>query len=178
MMKRYLYVAATVATVTLASCTAQQAEEPDSATGPPLPTVVEAEPERPHIVGQTIYVPVYSHIYTFKNRRSINLAATLSIRNTDAEHVLTLNAVRYYDSHGTLVRDYVDTPLRIGPMASTDFVVDETDTSGGSGANFIVEWSAADPVTEPVVEAIMITTASSQGVSFTSAGRVLSQKNE
>lgn len=41
-------------------------------------------------------------------------------------------------------------------MASTDFVVAEDDTSDGAGANFIVEWGASVEVTEPVVEAVMI----------------------
>ena len=58
-------------------------------------------------------------------------------------------------------------------MASTDFVVDEYDMTGGAGANFIVEWTASIEVTPPVVEAVMISTALQQGISFISAGRVL-----
>ena len=58
-------------------------------------------------------------------------------------------------------------------MASTDFVVAEDDMSGGVGANFIVEWSAGIEVTVPVVEAVMISTASQQGISFVSQGRVI-----
>jgi hypothetical protein len=33
--------------------------------------------------GQTVYVPIYSHIYSGLKGRPFNLAATLSIRNTD-----------------------------------------------------------------------------------------------
>jgi hypothetical protein len=58
-------------------------------------------------------------------------------------------------------------------MASTDFVVDSTDTSGGSGANFIVEWIAQTQISEPIVEAVMIGTESNRGISFVSAGKVI-----
>ena len=58
-------------------------------------------------------------------------------------------------------------------MASTDFVVRRTDTSGGLGANFIVEWVAEKEVSEPVIEAVMIGAESTQGISFVSPGRVI-----
>jgi len=41
------------------------------------------------------------------------------------------------------------------------------------GANFIVRWHADTPVPPPVVETVMITTASTQGISFRSTARVL-----
>jgi hypothetical protein len=36
--------------------------------------------------GQTVYVPIYSHIYSGIKARPFDLAATLSIRNTDPTH--------------------------------------------------------------------------------------------
>jgi hypothetical protein len=36
--------------------------------------------------------------------------------------------------------------VALGSLASTDFVVERTDTSGGLGANFIVEWIAEKEV--------------------------------
>ena len=45
------------------------------------------------------------------------------------------------------------------------------DESGGSGANFIVEWSSETPVNPPIIESVMIGAQSSQGISFTSRGR-------
>ena len=121
-------------------------------------------------------MPVYSHIYFRDKSRTINLTATLSIRNTDEQDALRVTAVRYYDTNGKLVRTYVNEPLRLAPMAALDFVVAEDDTSGGVGANFIVEWSAAQAVSEPVVEAVMISTASGQGISFLSTGRVIASR--
>ena len=106
----------------------------------------------------------------------INLTATLSIRNTDDRNPVRVTAVSYYGTHGTLVRQYLSEPLRLGPMASVDYVVAEDDTTGGAGANFIVEWDASVEVTQPVVEAVMISTASQQGISFVSTGRVIKER--
>ncbi len=162
----------------LTSCSSQQVDR--QPVSRPIPVEAEtkapAEVDRNQIVGQTIYVPIYSHIYIRDKGRVINLAATLSIRNTDAQSPIRITSARYYDTNGTLVREYVNEPLRLAPMASTDFVVAEDDTSGGVGANFIVEWGASIEVTAPVVEAVMISTASQQGISFVSAGRVIKDR--
>ena len=136
--------------------------------------VVEAERI---VVGQTVYVPVYSHVYQRNvNNPVMQLSATLSIRNTDLENSLLLTAVRYYDSKGELVRNVLTTPIEIPALASADYLVESEDTSGGIGANFIVEWVAETTVTEPVIETLMIATTGNQGISFTSPGRVIQQQ--
>jgi hypothetical protein len=122
---------------------------------------------------QTLYVPAYSHIYIRDAQRSMNLATTLSIRNTSPEAPLVLSTVEYYDSDGERVRAYLDTTRTLGPLASTYVVVETDDIRGGVGANFLVRWHADDPVPPPVVEAIMIATESTQGISFRSPARVL-----
>ena len=57
--------------------------------------------------GQTVYVPIYSHIYSGVKGRPFDLAATLSIRNTNTRSPITLVSVKYYDSDGKLVEDYL-----------------------------------------------------------------------
>ncbi len=121
--------------------------------------------------GERVYVPIYSHIYFRDSRRGIDLAATLSIRNTDGATPIRITAVRYYDNAGALVRRYVDTPVPVGPMASTNFLVEQQDDTGGVGANFIVEWRADRAVVPPVIEAVMISASNSQGISFVTQGR-------
>ena len=96
-----------------------------------------------------------------------------TIRNTDGKHPIQIDAVQYYDSAGQFIRNYLEQPMRLSPMASTAFVVDEDDSAGGVGANFIVAWSSEQQTTKPVVEAVMISAASTQGISFVSVGRVI-----
>lgn len=122
-------------------------------TSPPLRTL--DGPLRTVATGETVYVPVYSHIYMSGGSEQL-LETTLSVRNTDREHDIVVQSIRYYDTEGTELREYLDAPIVLGPMASTDFLVEERDRSGGSGANFLIDWVAEEPVTEPVIEAVMV----------------------
>jgi hypothetical protein len=73
-----------------------------------------------------------------------------------------------------MLKNYLQKQLPLNQLASVDYVVDERDTKGGSGANFIVQWSAEKAVTAPVIESVMISSGT-QGVSFLSPGRVIRQ---
>jgi hypothetical protein len=130
------------------------------------------------VSGQKIYVPVYSSIYTSDQPLGFNLAVTLSIRNTDSAKPIILTYVKYFDHDGKLVQDHLKKPLLIEPMAAVEFFVRERDTRGGISASFLLEWLAEDSVTPPVVESVMMATASSRGVSFTTQGRVLSDRSK
>ena len=123
--------------------------------------------------GQTVYVPIYSEIYYFDKSKTLQLAATLSVRNTDSQNSMIITSVKYYSSAGDLVREHLDSPLQLAPLASTDFIVNQNDQTGGSGANFLVEWISEAEVSEPIVEALMVSTNSQQGISFVSQGRVI-----
>lgn len=103
----------------------------------------------------------------------MDLTATLSVRNTDLENPIILTAVDYYDGGGKLVRNYLDQPVELNPLASTSFIVDQTDASGGAGAAFVVEWVTEKQVSSPVIEAVMVNAAGNQGISFISPGRVI-----
>ena len=134
-----------------------------------------AETRTPRLTGQTVYVPVYSHIYSGTKNLPFYLTATLSIRNTDFHLPITITAVDYYDSEGGLVKKYITAPVALKGMASMRYIVKETDTTGGSGANFIVRWRSDAAVTPPLMESVMISTKSSQGVSFTSRGQAVEE---
>ena len=121
--------------------------------------------------GQFLYVPVYSHVYYGDKGRRINLTVTLSIRNTDPGETMMVTSVKYYDSEGKPVREYLKSPLEIGPLSATRFLVDESDVEGGSGASFIVRWKAAKEMNEPIVQGVMIGAAANQGISFLTEGR-------
>ena len=125
--------------------------------------------------GQTVYVPIYSHIYSGLKGRPFNLAATLSIRNTDPQQALSLVSVKFYDSDGKLVKEYLDNPAELKAMASTRFILTEADTGGGSGANFLVKWKSQKKINPPLIEGVMIGTRSGQGISFVSRGQVIDE---
>lgn len=129
------------------------------------------------VMGQTIYVPIYSYIYHDNNRQVYDLTATLSIRNTDLTSPIVVTSVRYNDSGGKLVRYYLDRPIQLSALASTDFVIDRSDTNGDLGCNFIVEWVARTEVSEPIVEAVLIGSSFQQGISWISPGKVIKSRS-
>ena len=126
-------------------------------------------------LGQTVYVPVYSHIFAddrYRDRPFL-LTATLSVRNTDPERPFTLQRVDYYDSEGALLQRYMEAPITLAPLASTHYIVPESEAKGGAGAKFLIEWQAPAAVSEPIIEAVMIGTKLQQGISFISTGRAI-----
>lgn len=123
--------------------------------------------------GQTVYVPIYSHIYSGVKARPFDLAAILSIRNTNLKSSIELVSVKYYDSAGKMVKDYLAAPINLKALAATRYIITEDDKTGGSGANFIVVWQSEQKINPPVIEGVMIGTHSGQGISFVSRGQVI-----
>jgi hypothetical protein len=129
------------------------------------------------VKGEVIYVPVYSDIYGTDLNKKIKLSATLSIRNTDMENEIIVSTVDYYDTHGKCVKRYLESPIKLRPLQTVNYLVPYKEAEGGIGANFIVEWVSEQEVTEPVVEAVMIGTSSALGISFVCEGKVLKYIN-
>ena len=127
------------------------------------------------VTGQTLYVPAYSEVLLGGRDLTHELVVTLAVHNTDLDAPIVLQSVRYYDTNGELVRNYVEDPIEVSALATTGFLVEARDTTGGWGSNFIVEWVAEEPVSEPIVEAVMVSTGGTQGISMISLGRVISQ---
>jgi hypothetical protein len=148
---------------------------PPNAVIPPAPTLPANEAGDLHIVtGQLVFVPAYSEVILVSSP-ALQLSTTLAIHNTDPEHAIIIQSVRYYNTDGELVREFIESPSELKPLATTGFVIPSDDTSGGWGANFLVEWVAEEPVYEPVIEAVMVSTRGTEGVSFISEGRVVSE---
>ena len=127
--------------------------------------------------GQTVYVPVYSHIYADGGKPHL-LETTLSIRNLDLKRAITIKSVKYFDTKGALVKEYLDGDISLGALATTEFLVEKRDTRGGSGANFVVVWDANKSVHEPLIEAVMVGFADANSISFTSPGRTLIERKK
>ena len=127
------------------------------------------------ILRRTVYVPIYSSLYLGRdiNNDMVQLTSTLSVRNVSARFPVVIESVRYYDSHGRLVREHLPKPAELTALASVEFVVKEADTAGGPGANFLVKWSGPSGVDEPLIEAVMLGRSANAGISSTSVGRVI-----
>ncbi len=121
--------------------------------------------------GQSVYVPIYSHIYSGDREHPFLLTAIVSIRNIDPQHSITVLAIDYFDSDGNLLRKYLQQSVELAPMASIRYVVGESDKGGGSGAKFIVKWQSPTKVNAPIIEGVMIGTKMQQGISFVSRGQ-------
>ncbi|MEZ6066322.1 MAG: DUF3124 domain-containing protein [Planctomycetaceae bacterium] len=122
--------------------------------------------------GQVVYVPAYSHVYHGDGQPYL-LTITLSIRNTSLDRPITVRSVKYQATDGRLLKSYLDQPVKLPPLGTTEVVISREDSAGGSGANFIVEWFAREAVTAPIIEAVMIDTSGEQGISFARRGEVV-----
>ncbi len=141
----------------------------------PPQTSGQAIPEESVAAGQTIYVPVYSHIY-YQGGKPFLLEATLSIRNSDPSEDITVKSVRYYNTEGKLVKNYLEKPLRLNPLATVEYLVEQKKIEGGSGANFMVEWVSNTKVNKPVIEAVMVGVDGQASISFVRSGVVIKKQ--
>jgi hypothetical protein len=60
--------------------------------------------------GQTLYVPVYSHVFIGLKNIRLDLSVNISIRNTDPSNAITIISADYYDTDGVLLERYVKEP--------------------------------------------------------------------
>jgi hypothetical protein len=157
----------------LTGCNASSTEEARQAANQPpgnlVPVSISSEE---FIVTQRVYVPVYSRFF-WKHAQATQLVAIMSVRNIDPEAPLFLAGVSYYDSDGKLIRKYLNQIHRLDPLATAAFVIPRSDSTGGVGANFVVEWGSTTEISEPIVETVMFGQAGSAGISFSSRGKVI-----
>jgi len=126
--------------------------------------------------GQTVYVAVYSNVFSGDRAQPFNLAGMLSIRNTDPDSPLKITAIGYYDNDGKLLKQHLQKPQMLNPLASTHVFVRESDVAGGFGAKFLVTWEAGADIVAPLIEGVMIGARSGQGISFVCPGVVIAEK--
>ena len=133
----------------------------------------EVKPSKLHndSIGTTkkIYIPVYSDIYQRTRNDRTPLTSTLSIHNTSETDTLYISRIDYYNTKGEFVRKYIESPIFLKTFETIEYVVDEEDNSGGSGANFVIEWYGSKTL-NPIFQAVMIGGLGSKSFSFTTTG--------
>jgi hypothetical protein len=70
-----------------------------------------------------------------------------------------------------LLREYLPAAKTIPPLGTYELFVPRSDSSGGSGANFIIDWSAERPINTPLVEALHADIREARTLLFVTTGR-------
>ncbi len=122
-------------------------------------TATFAQEVRPQVKGQTLYLPIYSHMLYGNLGKSgrashVLLSALVSIRNTDGKRPLRVTSARYFDTQGKLLSERVPTAVVLPPYGTLELFVELNDASGGSGANFIIKWDADQAINPPLIESL------------------------
>ncbi|AZQ64317.1 DUF3124 domain-containing protein [Flammeovirga pectinis] len=115
------------------------------------------------------YVSAYSDLYYQQGNTKFHCTVVLSLRNISLEDTLYFTDIKYYDSKGKLVRDYIKKNLVLKPLESAEYIVEQQEKEGGVGANFIVEYGTKNtPKNKALIEAINIGNFGRYGFSFKS----------
>ena len=128
--------------------------------------------------GETVYVSVYSNVFVGSVKEKFQLSSMLSVRNTDPKHPITIMKADYYNTDGRIVKSYIFAPVRLNPLASKYFFVEPQDERGGEGANFLVKWTAEQPVNQPIIETLMLNLYGKQGVAFRCSGKIITDHKD
>lgn len=136
-----------------------------------LSTAAVAQEVRVLSTGQSLYLPIYSHMLYGNLGKSgkasqVLLSTLVSIRNTDTRRPLRIASARYFDTHGKLLGERVPQPVIIPPLGTHEIFVELNDASGGSGANFIIKWDADTPINPPLVESLHVNMDGGKAVVF------------
>ena len=173
---RHLFLASLVALVcvVLLGCEAENdapsrplAPEPGFDGLGTIFTPTSASSEEP---SHLVYVPVYSRLF-LSEASYWELAASLSIRNTDPDQSITVYEIDYFDTAGDLLQQYLETPHELAPMATVTLTLPQSDVRGGAGANFLVRWSGGNDINEPIIEVVMAGIRGTQSFSFIRPGQ-------
>lgn len=117
------------------------------------------------------YLSIYSQIYSNSEHKTHNLTAMASMRNTSDLDTIYILKAEYFDTHGKSIRTYFNSPIYLAPLQTIEIIIDEADTEGGTGSNFIIEWKTPKNCPEPLFEGVMNSTMGQQGLSFTTQSR-------
>tara|TARA_R100000935_G_C2829273_1_gene164090 strand:+ start:1103 stop:1618 length:516 start_codon:yes stop_codon:yes gene_type:complete len=117
------------------------------------------------------FLSIYSQVYVRNEEEQTDLTVTLSLHNPNLKDKIYIEKAVYYNTHGEPIRTYFDKTIFINPMETVQIIIDEIDSEGGTGANFVFDWKIKLKTNEPLFEAVMINTYGQQGISFVTTGK-------
>lgn len=122
------------------------------------------------LIYKKTYLSVYTEIFARHENRTFPLTATVSIRNMSRTDSVFIEKADYFDTNGDLVQTYLDKSIYVRPMETLEIIITENQKYGGSGGNFIFEWSTKNIKNYPVFNAVMVSSSGQQGFSFITQG--------
>ena len=72
--------------------------------------------------GESVYVSIYSNVFSGVKLHALELSGMLSIRNTDPKYSISILKANYYDSKGEILERYITQPLKLKPLESTQCI--------------------------------------------------------
>lgn len=126
--------------------------------------------------GQTLYLPIYSHVWhgdldSRGEPAKALVSVSVSIRNTDPARAIRVMSAQYFDTDGKRLREYVSAPRLVQPMATFELFIPRGDDTGGSGANFVIVWKSEAPASPPIVEGFHANLPAGRSIAFTTFAR-------
>jgi hypothetical protein len=118
--------------------------------------------------GQTLHLPLVSHVFLGAKSKPYDLTKTFTFRNRDRKNAVTLVSIVYFNGSGEHLGEVLKIPRRIAPMASLQMPIGspKPDKTKEGSPCLIVRWKADKPVMPPLVQCIMIGASGQQGISF------------
>lgn len=113
--------------------------------------------------GQTLFLPLAHMDFSYDRgdgqiiyQRIFN---RIMLRNTDPNHQISITSIKIFDPDGQLLTELIDTPVSLGPLASTTYGMpheipfhDSTITGRHCA---LVTWQAAEEVIHPNIGVAM-----------------------
>ena len=116
------------------------------------------------------YLSSYSQVYVRSQGMKFSLTGTISLRNINLTDTVYLTRGAYYGTVGTELRNYFDQPIYLAPMETVEIIITEEDIAGGTGDNFVFDWSVPAGAHAPFFEGVFISVYGQQGISFVTNG--------
>ncbi|MGY2934089.1 hypothetical protein ACVWZ6_003691 [Bradyrhizobium sp. GM6.1] len=113
-----------------------------------------ALPKEELAVAGGFYVPAYSSVAMSQGKLRVDFSVTLSVHNASETQALVVKRIAYFDTAGKQVESYLKAPVALKPLATVSIFIPTDDVRGGTGANFLVDWAAANEIAEPAVEGL------------------------
>lgn len=123
------------------------------------------------LISGTSYLSVYSEMFSYSQMQKYRLTGMISMRNLSETDTIYLTRADYYNTSGTKIRTYFDSPVYLQPMGTIEIVIATKDVEGGTGSNFLFEWKTPPNCPEPLFEGVMSNMEGTKGLAFLTEGR-------